>query len=48
VRGPRREGKRRGRDAATEEGEGRVREALHERENEELEEILGATMEVSH
>jgi hypothetical protein len=39
------EGKRWGRGAAAGEGEGRVGEALHRRENEET---LGATMEVSH
>ena len=35
-----------GRGAAAGEGEGRVREALHERKNEEHEETLGTTMEV--
>jgi hypothetical protein len=44
-KGHRRWGKRRVRDAATGEGEGRESEALHGRENEET---LGATMEVSH
>jgi hypothetical protein len=37
-----------GRGAAAGEGEGRVREALHGRENEGLEGILGTTIEVSH
>jgi hypothetical protein len=37
-----------GRGAAAGEGEGRVREALGGRENEEREETLGTTMEVSH
>jgi hypothetical protein len=36
------------RGAAVGDGEGRVREALHGRENEEHEETLGTTMEVSH
>jgi hypothetical protein len=40
------EGKRRGMGAAAGEGEGRVREALRGRENEEHEETLGTTMEV--
>jgi hypothetical protein len=37
-----------GRGAAAGEGEGRVREALHGRENEGLEGTLGTTIEVSH
>jgi hypothetical protein len=41
-------GKRRGRGAAAEDVEGRVREALHGQENEKHEETLGTTMEVSH
>jgi hypothetical protein len=41
-----RKGKRRGRGAAAEEREGRVREARHRRENEEHEKTLGTTMEV--
>jgi hypothetical protein len=47
-KGRRREGKRRGRGTAAGDGEGRVREALHGRKNEEHEETLGTTMEVSH
>jgi hypothetical protein len=41
-------GNRGGRGAAAGEGEGRVRETLHGRENEEHEETLGITTEVSH
>jgi hypothetical protein len=39
-------GNRGGRGAAAGEGEGRVRESQHGRENEEHEETLGTTMEV--
>jgi hypothetical protein len=41
-------GNGRGRGVAAGEGEGRVREAMHGRENEEHEETLGTTIEVSH
>jgi hypothetical protein len=46
-KGCRREGNRRGWGAAAGDGEERVRESLHGRENKEHEETLGTTMEVS-